>query len=121
MVSEELTKFIQSNVPTIWALRVLVVMCQDQGRTWTPDELNRELRGTIGLVLDVLTRFERAKLVRREADDRYRWAPSTELESVAQELVSTYSTYPVAVVRVIMDTQTQRIQSLADAFRIKKD
>lgn len=97
-------------------------MCRNQGRTWTPSELNRELRGSVGLVHDILGKFEQAGLVKREADDRYQWAPSTtESQQLGQELVSTYSTHPFSVIKAITEVQTARIQTLADAFKIKKD
>jgi hypothetical protein len=98
-------------------------MCRNAGRSWAADELNRELRGSIGLVRDVLSKFEHAGLVKRgDAEDFYRWAPSTaELEQLSQDLVSIYSTHPFSVIKAITEAQTERIQTLADAFKIKKD
>jgi hypothetical protein len=122
VLSEQLLKFIQTNVRTIWALEMLLLMCRNPGRLWTPDELNRELRSSVGLVHDILSKFEHAGLVQRDADDRYRWAPSTaESQDAAQQLVSTYSTHPFSVIKAITEVQTARIQTLADAFKIKKD
>jgi hypothetical protein len=122
VLSERLRKFIRANVRTIWALEMLLLLCRNQGRPWTPDELNRELRGSIGLVHDILGKFEQAGLVKREADDLYRWAPSTaESQKAGEELVSTYLSHPFSVIKAITEGQTERIQTLADAFKIKKD
>jgi hypothetical protein len=101
---------------------MLLLMCRNPGRSWTPDELNRELRGSVGLVHDILIKFEHAGLVTRKADDRHQWAPSTtESQQLTQDLVSTYSTHPFSVIKAITEAQTERIQTLADAFKIKKD
>ncbi|NJO34382.1 MAG: hypothetical protein HC869_15890 [Rhodospirillales bacterium] len=122
MLSEQLRRFIQTNVRTIWALEVLLLLCRNQGRLWSPDELNRELRGSVGLVRDVLSGFQHAGLVKRDAEDRFQWAPSTaELRQLSQDLVSIYSTRPFSVIKAITEAQTERIQTLADAFKIKKD
>jgi hypothetical protein len=122
VLSDRLRKFIQTNVRTIWALEMLLLMCRTQGRSWTPEELNRELRGSIGLVTNNLIKFEKAGLVQREADERYRWAPSMpELQEMGQELVSAYSTHPFTVIKAVTEVHSERLQSLADAFKIKKD
>jgi Mn-dependent DtxR family transcriptional regulator len=122
VISNRLRKFIRTNVRTIWALEMLLLMCRTQGRSWTTEELNRELRGSISLVTDILVKFEKAELVKREPDDRYRWAPSTpELQEMGKELVSTYSTHPFTVIKAVTETHAERLQSLADAFKIKKD
>jgi hypothetical protein len=122
VLSEHLLKFIQVNLETVWALEILLVMCRNEGRSWGADELNRELRGTIGLVDNVLTTFERSGLVKRDARMRYRWAPATDESSrLSQELVRVYSTHSLSVIQAITRAQTARLQGLADAFKIKKD
>lgn len=121
MVSEELGRFIRLYVRGIWALEVLLLMCRDQARPWTADELNRELRGTAEIMLDTLGKFERAGLVQRDAGGGCRWAPTNEeAQRLSLELVHTYSTYPFSILRAITDAQTESIQTLADAFKIKK-
>jgi hypothetical protein len=122
LLSEQLRKFIQANVRTVWALEILLLLGRSAERSWTVDELNRELRGSVGLVLDVLGKFEQLGLTTREADQRYRWAPaSAELERLSRDLVSLYATHPFTVIKAITEAQTERIQTLADAFKIKKD
>ena len=122
MLSDQLRKFIQANVRTIWALEMLLILCRSGERSWTVEELDRELRGSVGLVRKVLNNFEQAGLVNRETGEVYRWEPSTgELEGLSRELVSLYATHPFSVIKAITAAQTDRIQALADAFKIKKD
>jgi hypothetical protein len=122
LLSEQLRKFIQANVRTIWALEMLLLLCRNEGRCWTVDELDRELRGSVGLVRNVLNGFEQAGLVKRGTGETYRWEPSTgELGRLSRDLVSLYATHPFSVIKAITEAQTDRIQTLADAFKIKKD
>lgn len=122
MLSEQLLKFIQANLETVWALEVLLVMCRHEERSWNPIELNRELRGNISLVNDVLNTFERSGLVKREADNRFRWAPTTDhSRRLSQELANIYPAHSLSVIQAITQAQTSRIQALSEAFKIKKD
>ena len=122
VLSFELIKYIRTNLETIWALEILLLLCRRPDHVWSPDELNQELRGNIGLVLDVLQKFERNGLVQLDTDRRYRWAPAnTELERVSKDLVAMYATHPLSVIKCITQAQTERLQKLADAFKINKD
>lgn len=122
VLSFELIKYIRTNLETIWALEIMLLLCRRPDHVWSPDELNRELRGNIGLVLDVLQKFERNGLVQLDTDRRYRWAPANaELERISKDVVATYATYPLSVIKSITQAQTERIQKLADAFKINKD
>lgn len=122
LLSDPLRKFILANVRTIWALETLLLLCRNPGRAWTVEELDRELRGSVGLVRNVLNKFEQAGLVQRGPDDAWRWEPSAgELDGLSRELVALYATHPFTVIKAITEAQTDRIQTLADAFKIKKD
>jgi hypothetical protein len=57
---------------------------------------------------------------------RYRYAVRTELDAIVNELLAIYAERPVAVIREIAlsgteKVQNERIQSFVDAFRLKKD
>lgn len=122
LLSEELRKFIHANVRTVWALEMLLLLCRGPQRSWTVEEIDRELRGSVGLVSNLLARFEQAGLVRRVAEAAYRWEPSTaELERQSRELAVLYATHPFTVIKAITEAQTERIQTLADAFKIKRE
>jgi DNA-binding IclR family transcriptional regulator len=122
VLSEELERFIRRHVRSLSALELFLLIHRTAGRSWTAGELNRELRSNLQLVVDVLNELERAVLLRRDADDHYRWEPATpELQRLGDQLAEAHATYPFSVVKAIYAPQVDQIQALADAFKIKRD
>jgi hypothetical protein len=122
VLSGELEQFIRRHVRSLSALELFLLVHRTAGRSWTAGELNRELRSSLQLVVDVLNEFERAALVRRDANDHYRWEPANpELQRLGDRLAEAYAIYPFSVVKAIYAPQVDQIQALADAFKIKRD
>lgn len=122
MLPEELERFIRKYVRSLSTLEILLLVHRTRGRSWTADEINRELRSSPQLVADVLARLEHAEFVRRDENSRYHWEPSTpELQRLVSQLEDAQAAYPFSVVKTIYATQTEQIQALADAFKIKRD
>lgn len=122
MLPEDLEQFIRKHVRSLSALEMLLHIYRTRERSWTADELNRELRSSLQHVADVLSKFERSELVTRDAKERYQWDPGTpELQRMVAHLEDTHATYPFSVIKAIYATQVEQIQALADAFKIKKD
>ena len=122
MLSEELQTFIRTHLRSVWELELLLLVSRDRGRAWSADELNRELRGSLGLISQILSKLEQAGLVGRTPDDRYCYQPrSPEVEGIVRQLEETYAARPLAIVRAILAAPNEKIQTLADAFKVKKD
>lgn len=120
-VDQDLLGFIRENVRSVWALELLLLMRRSPDRAWKVEELLGELRASTGIVGDNLTRFERAGLVLGDEDGRYRFAPAAPaLARLCDELDHAYRERSVAVINAIV-TPPDRMQALADAFRIKRD
>ena len=122
MLPEDVERFIRKHVRSVWALEILLLIYRNRERSWTAHELNRELRSSPQLVVDVLLKFERSELITRAAGERYQWNDATpELKRLVAHLAEAYATYPFSVIEAIYSTQVEQIQALADAFKIKKE
>jgi hypothetical protein len=122
LLSEELERFIRDTIKSLWALELLLLVARERDRPWTPADLNRELRGHIRLVADILAQFERSGLVKLEGDGQYRFAPATaELASAVDELRAAYADRPLTVVKTVIAAPDEKIRTFADAFKIRKD
>jgi DNA-binding IscR family transcriptional regulator len=120
-LSERLQQFIRATIRSAWALELLLLMSRERGQARSAEAINRELRGSLGLVLDILATFRQAGLVVEEAGG-YRYAPaSAELESLVQELEAEYAARPLAVFKAVAAAPNDKIQTFADAFKVKKD
>ena len=122
MLPEDLERFIRKHVRSLSALEILLHIYRTRERSWTADELNRELRSSFQLVTDVLSKFDRSELIERDAGGRYQWRPATtELQHLVARLEEAHTTYPFSVIKAIYANQVEQIQALADAFKLKKD
>jgi DNA-binding IclR family transcriptional regulator len=122
VIPEHVLQFVRRHIKSVWTLDLLVLMRREAAQAWTADTLARELRGNRPLVENALSTLTRAGLLRQEADGAYRYYPSgRDLDAVAAELERHYAERPVALIKEIASAPGDKIQSFADAFRIKKD
>lgn len=122
MIPEPVLQFVRRHIKSVWTLDLLFMMRRSGSRSWTLDELARELRGNRNLVQDVLSTLSRAGLLAPEARSAYRYQAATpELDAIVAELERHYAERPVALIKEIFSAPNEKIQSFADAFRIKKD
>ncbi|WP_165185726.1 hypothetical protein [Caulobacter soli] len=112
-------QFIREHVRSVWALELLLRLKHDPERCWSIEDLVGDLRASHSLVTDNLAALEAAELV--IADDRgcFRYQPAAPaLAKVCDDLEAAYAKKPVTVIRWI-SAPTERLQSLADAFKFK--
>ena len=118
---QDLFGFIREQLRSVWALELLLLMRRKDDRNWSPQELVGELRASTALVTDNLESFERAGLVVAGDDGRYIFSPASPLlRALCDELQSVYAERPVTVINAIV-ASPDKLQVLADAFRIRGD
>lgn len=121
MIPDGVGQFVRSTVRSVWALELLLFM-RRRATAWSVDDLARELRSNRTIVVEALADFDRAGLVREEGAGAYRYAPATpELANLVQDLERVYAERPIALVKEIVSAPNSKIQSFADAFRLKKE
>jgi hypothetical protein len=123
--SDAFCRFLQTSVPTVDAAELLLVLAEEPGRSWLPVELTARLRATSALSdLDIqrhLDQFQAAGLVAPGADGRRRYRPADEaLAAHVRMLARAYKERPVTLFRVIYTLRDLKIQSFADAFRLRR-
>ena len=118
-VDRDVFQFIREHIRSVWALELLLRLKHDPQRSWSVESLVGELRASHSLVADNLSAFESAGLVVADDDGGFRYQPAAAvLAKVCDDLDATYRTKPVTVIRWI-SAPTERLQSLADAFKFK--
>jgi hypothetical protein len=116
-LSPDLSAFIESAVPSVWALETLLLLRRDADRVWPADRLVAELRANLNLVSDCLGGLERAGLVLGDGDG-FRYAPaSLTLAALCDQLEAAYRERPVAVVNTIARRRPDPLKGFADSFR----
>jgi hypothetical protein len=121
-MENDLQEFIQGSFKSVWALEVLLFLKRGSDQAWSTDELVRELRGSEPVVVQSLAALQAAGLVVADAQGRGQFAPaSPALRESADAVERAYAETPNAVRRLILAAPNEKLQTLADAFRLRKD
>ena len=122
MTEARILEFVGKAFNSIWPLELLLVLCQENRGGWRVKALVRELRANTEVVTQGLEGLAAAGFVAVDSDQGYRLeAASPEMDDMARALADLYKRKPRAVMRAIFSAPKDRIQTFADAFRMRKD
>jgi hypothetical protein len=126
MLPEEVRRLIQSSVPTIDALEVLMFLTRHPGTEWRANEIVNQMQPTVigeAAVGDYLALFQAQGLVVSQPDGSLLYQPATgEVEAAVQALIQAYNEQPVTLIRAVYEiANSKKIQAFADAFKLKKE
>jgi hypothetical protein len=112
--------FIQRHLKSVWALELLLFFYNNPQRDWPSDALVRELRGSEVVVKEALIQLKAARLVDETSERTFRYAPrDSSLGEVVSEVAGMYSTRPVAVIKAISGSPSEKLKTFSDAFKIR--
>lgn len=120
-ITEALRAFVRKHVRTVGELEVLLLLRARRERSWTAEEVARELRSSSTAAADYLRHFGRAGLVRETEIGQYQYVDDPATRDLVTALAAAYVERPVSVVDLIYSVPRDQVQILADAFKIKKD
>jgi len=120
-----LLQFIRSCVPTFVAAELLLFLHSHQDETWTSEDVISAISRTSiteSAAEEYLLLFKTCGLVAQDEGGRYRYFPnSAELEENVRSLLQAYNERPVTLIRTIYTIADSKIQSLADAFKLRRE
>ncbi len=124
-LSKNLLNFLQSNIPTFPAVELLLFLSNQPKKHWKLDEIMEEIKPIVispSLVQEYLALFKARGLLEGDPATGFLFAPASEhLQMVVSELAQAYNERPVTLIRTIYALSENKIQSFADAFRLKSD
>ena len=122
--SDEFCRFLQTNVPSVDAAELLLLLLRDPARWWSATEIVGALKPAPLSEADVtrtLEAFLARGVIAQGADKRVQYHPaSDELDGYVRTLAQAYSERPVTLIRVIYALRDSKIRSFADAFKLRK-
>lgn len=120
MDEETVLDFVRAVIKSAWSLELLLLLQRDPRQSWSAEALIRELRGSEPLLRESLAELTGARLI-AAGDHGIRYRPqSRELDALVAALVELYRQKPIAVLRTIFATPSDKIRSFADAFLFRK-
>jgi hypothetical protein len=122
--SDEFCRFLRVAVPTVDAAELLLLLQRERERWWTADEAARALYPGASLSEADAVRyfgiFQGNGLLGTGEDRRVQYRPAAgELDGHVRTLAQAYSERPVTLIRMIYALRDSKIQSFADAFKLK--
>jgi hypothetical protein len=123
--SDEFCRFLQISIPSVESAEILLFLQKSSDRAWELKEIIDGLRRSItiseGDGAKWVESLQARGLVTAGTDRRFQYRPaSPELERFAQMLALAYVQRPVTLIRMIYALRDTKIQSFADAFKIRK-
>lgn len=121
-MNEDITSFIRSSFPSVWALELMIFMRERPDRSWSSEELVTELRGSPVIVDVSLQSLISAGMAAADDQGRYAYKPnSPAADRLATAAAELYRQRPDAVRRAMLADSSEKFQALADAFRLRRD
>jgi hypothetical protein len=117
-------QLITERIDSVVQLEVLLLLARDAQRLWTPHDISQTLRIDESWAAGELSTLRTRGLVGGVAAEGggpgFAYTPAApELDAAVQELAKAYADRRVAVVSFIFSKPLDKIQTFADAFRIR--
>jgi hypothetical protein len=119
----ELRAFIAQHIESLAQLEALLRMRQDRARGWDAAALAREIYITEDMAAGIVADLERRGFVQRASEPPvFRYAPANaDFERLIEQLAALYHERRVAVITEIYSNPTKKVQTFADAFRLRRE
>jgi hypothetical protein len=121
---ERVRSFLEGRIDSVEQLHVLILLHDSKGRAWTAAAISEELRSSESSVTkrvqNLIDRKILAPAAVSENKIQYR-AFDEETETQVSETIAFYRDKPYRVIDIIFSKPRDPIQTLADAFRFKKE
>jgi hypothetical protein len=120
----ELEHFIAQHIESLPHLETLLLLRQEPQRRWTCAELSRQLYIPPDMCDGLVNELVQGGFVARVTDDEaaYQYRPaSPDLDRLIGELAAIYQDRRVAVITQIYSRPLKKVQTFADAFRLRKE
>lgn len=123
-IPDDVKRFILTSIPSIPYLETLLLLRNNENRSWTSADVARRIYISEKAAHGLLQEMQSAGCIERgDADsEQYRYAPSGEdLRVMIDRLAQSYSRNLVDVTELVHSKINKRAKQFADAFIWRKD
>ena len=118
----ELKQFIAQHVESLAQLEALLILRQDAQKEWRSPELAQRLYITPDMCEAILADLNRHGFAERLPEGGYRYRPnSPDVDRMIGNLAEVYQQRRVAVITEIYSKPVNKVQTFADAFRLRRE
>jgi hypothetical protein len=120
----EIEQFIGQHIESLAQLEMLLLLRKESDRSWSCFDLARQLYIAPDVCTGITADLERRGFVLRDAADsnlvRYR-SGGPGLDQLIDQLAALYQQRRVAVITLIYSKPVKKVQTFADAFRLRRE
>lgn len=118
---DDVARFLHQHIDSVEQLEVLLLVRFSPGRSWSPEDMARELYSHPTSIAQRFQSLLGRGLLRESAPGHYQYAPrSTDLDRLVAHLAETYRERRVAVISLIASKPMENVKAFSDAFRIRR-
>ena len=119
----DVRQFIERHVESIVQLEALLLVRQDPAQQWNAEQLAKSLYISPEMSADLLSDLARRGFLRDQAASgaEFSYGPDEPTDGVIGRLASIYQERRVAVISLIYSKPVNKVQTFADAFRLRKE
>jgi AraC-like DNA-binding protein len=120
-LSDEVHRFLSLYIDSVEELEVLLLMRRSPERSWTAEEMARELYSHSTSITRRFQRLLGSGLLRETDPGALQYAPrAVELDRTVARVAEAYRERRVAVVSLIASKPIENVKAFSDAFRLRK-
>jgi hypothetical protein len=117
----DLLAFVQASFRSVWSLELLLALYREPERSWSRADLVAELRSSEAVVSQSVDSLMAAGLIVLGEDGSVAYRPAgREEDALIAELADVYRRKPSTVRRAIVQSSSDKLQTFADAFKVRK-
>jgi DNA-binding transcriptional ArsR family regulator len=120
-LSAELAAFIRENIVSVEQIAVLLLLSEDEHRTWSVDEIQSTLTSSSRSIRERISVLRRRGLIRADDDGRFRYRSERGRDELVRALREEYARRPVSIIELIFKGRDEALESFSDAFRFGRD
>jgi hypothetical protein len=122
--TSDVKQFIDQNIESIAQLEALLLMFRDPQRGWDAAEIAKSLYIPPEMAATLLADFHRRRYIKLMpgSDASFAYGPQeAKDEQLIKELAAAYQDRRVAITSLIYSKPLNKVQTFADAFRLRKE
>jgi hypothetical protein len=119
---EEVLAFVHSELGSVWALELLILLKSNPDKNFRLEELVLQLRSSTLAVAQGLTRLKDNGFADETADGTYCFAPRSPRHlQMASAIQSLSLEKPMTLIKAIAEIPNEQLRNFSDAFKIRDD
>jgi hypothetical protein len=118
---DDVYRFLHQYIDSVEQLEVLLLARLSPGRSWSSEDMARELYSHPSSIAQRFQSLLGRKLLRESAPGFFMYDPrSAQLDQVVARVAEMYRQRRVAVISLIASKPMENVKAFSDAFRIRK-